>query len=378
VLARVLKAKHLPSERAHLTCIELEHMEQETGQLVGNTDSSLQRSTKNVFKKGQVLFGKLRPYLKKYWLAQFDGVCSSEIWVLESIDPGCSNEFLFRFIQQHLFIQVANVSSGSKMPRADWDFVSEYPFAIPSTPEQAQIITILAVWDTAISKTQQLIAEKDKRKKALMKLLLTGKKRLPGFTKKWKVRPLDEVLIPTLRPVEKPGSAFLALGIRSHGKGTFLKQEFDPSKIEMDTLYTVRENDLIVNITFAWEGAIAIAGRQDNGALVSHRFPAYTFNGKGGVVDYFRYVIVQPQFKYMLGLISPGGAGRNRVLDKTDFLKLDLKLPDVEEQSAIASVLRAADKELDVLRSKLDALKDQKKGLMQKLLTGRIRVRTSR
>lgn len=207
-----------------------------------------------------------------------------------------------------------------------------------------------------------------------MQQLLTGKKRLRGFNEEWEKRNLREVLIPTFRPTNKPNSSFLALGIRSHGKGTFLKREFDPSKIDMDTLYRVKENDLIVNITFAWEGAIAIVNGEDDGALVSHRFPTYTFNKKAGVVDYFRYVILQPRLKYVLGLISPGGAGRNRVLSKTGFLKLTLQMPDVKEQAAIADILRAADRELDLLRNKLDAVMEQKKGLLQKLLTGQIRV----
>jgi type I restriction enzyme S subunit len=245
---------------------------------------------------------------------------------------------------------------------------------LPSLTEQKTIAVILSTWDKAIETTQQLIVQKELRKKILMQRLLTGKKRLAGFTERWKTKSLGEILIPMSRAVEKPTKSFLALGIRSHGKGTFLKEEFDPKTIEMETLYTVKENDLIVNITFAWEGAIAIAGHQDEGALVSHRFPMFTFNRSEGIVDYFRYVIIQPRFKYMLGLISPGGAGRNRVLSKGDFLKLELKLPDTKEQSAIAKVLRTADKELELLRQKLDALKLQKKGLMQKLLTGQIRV----
>ena len=87
-----------------------------------------------------------------------------------------------------------------------------------------------------------------------------------------------DFLISASRPVNKPGSNYLALGIRSHGKGTFLKPDSDPEKNAMETLYEVKENDLIVNITFAWEGAIAVAKKEDDGALVSHRFPMYEFN----------------------------------------------------------------------------------------------------
>ena len=76
----------------------------------------------------------------------------------------------------------------------------------------------------------------------------------------------------------------------------------------------------------------------------------------------------------MLELISPGGAGRNRVMSKKDFLKLEVKVPHLEEQIAIAQVLETADQELKSYEAKLEALQFQKKGLMQQLLTGKIRV----
>ncbi|MHB9143575.1 MAG: restriction endonuclease subunit S, partial [Paludibacter sp.] len=218
---------------------------------------------------------------------------------------------------------------------------------LPPLPEQCAIAHILGLMENAITQNNQLIAQKELRKKWLVQNLITGKKRLKGFeNEKWKVKLLEDVLIPVSRPVDKPSSSFLALGIRSHGKGTFLKHDFEPSKIEMDTLFVVKENDLIVNITFAWEQAIAIVGKQDDGALVSHRFPTFTFNPNNGVMDYFRHFILQPKFKYLLDLISPGGAGRNRVLSKKDFLKLEVKIPSVVEQIAIAQVLQAADKEI--------------------------------
>jgi type I restriction enzyme S subunit len=91
----------------------------------------------------------------------------------------------------------------------------------------------------------------------------------------WEEKRLGEFLIPTLREVPKPSKPYLALGIRSHFKGTFQKPDSDPDKIAMDTLYSLAEGDLIVNITFAWEGAVAIA---KNAGGLSHRFPTYTFN----------------------------------------------------------------------------------------------------
>ena len=95
--AEVSKGKYVPKSNEYFKCLELEHLNQETGSINGWVISSVQKSTKNKFQTGQVLFGKLRPYLKKYWLAEFDGVCSSEIWVLNSISKNCSNEY---FIQR--------------------------------------------------------------------------------------------------------------------------------------------------------------------------------------------------------------------------------------------------------------------------------------
>src|SRR5690554_7359491 len=75
--------KHNPKTAdTGMRCLELEHFEQGTGKIIGFVDSLNQASIKNVFGKGEVLFGKLRPYLKKYWFTEFEGVCSSEVWVL--------------------------------------------------------------------------------------------------------------------------------------------------------------------------------------------------------------------------------------------------------------------------------------------------------
>ena len=288
-----------------------------------------------------------------------------------------SNYYLnYYFNSSYSLKQLKGFAIGTTSVAAIYDRdLMSFKLILPTLDEQRIITIILNTWDKAIRNTQKLIELKEKRKKSLMPKLLSGKKRIKGFNDKWKTTPLEKILVPTLRPVNKPDEHFLALGIRSHGKGTFLKHDFDPQKIDMETLYKVKDGDLIVNITFAWEGAIAIVKKEDEGALVSHRFPTYTFNNKTGIVDFFRYVIIQPRFKYLLELISPGGAGRNRVLSKKDFLKLEVKIPSVDEQISIATIILSADKEIKLLKQKLESLKQQKKGLMQVLLTGKIRVK---
>jgi len=147
-------------------CIELEHLSQETGELLGYTDSTEQASTKNAFTKGQVLFGKLRPYLKKFWLSQFDGVCSSEIWVLNGKE--LTNSYLFQFVQTNKFNQIANVSSGSKMPRSDWKYMAQVPFKYTTLPEQQKIANFLSSIDNKIEKVGKQLDESKQFKKALL------------------------------------------------------------------------------------------------------------------------------------------------------------------------------------------------------------------
>ena len=141
----------------------------------------------------------------------------------------------------------------------------------------------------------------------------------------------------------------------------------------MKTLYQVKENDLIVNITFAWEGAVAIVEPEDHGALVSHRFPTYKFETDLVIPEFFKYVIIQDRFKYLLRIISPGGAGRNRVLNKTDFLKLEVEIPPLPEQKKIACILGTWDRAINLTERLIEAKVRQKKGLMQLLLTGKVR-----
>ena len=172
------REKFNPSPDDDRVCIELEHLSQGTGQLVGSTRSSSQNSTKNVFKPGDVLFGKLRPYLRKFANPNFEGVCSTEIWVLKVKLSLCTSRYLFYLVQTHEFISIANKTSGSKMPRADWGLVAEHPFPLPSLTEQKKIANFLDSLSNEIMLLQSLKDKLESQKRGLMQKLLSGKWRV--------------------------------------------------------------------------------------------------------------------------------------------------------------------------------------------------------
>lgn len=268
-----------------------------------------------------------------------------------------------------LDVQLFKIADTSSIPQLNNKHILPFVLALPPLPEQQKIAEILSTWDKAIQEVQLLIKKLEVRNKALAFSLLRGKL----VNKNSKKISLSKFLTFTPREIEKPTENYLALGIRSHGKGIFHKPDSDPKAISMDKLYEVKENDFIVNITFAWEHAVAIISKEDEGGLVSHRFPTYVIDQKIVSVEFFRHIILQPFFKQMLDNISPGGAGRNRVLSKKDLLKLEISVPSLEEQHSIAEILNTAHQELKRYQEKLKVLQQQKKGLMQQLLTGKIR-----
>lgn len=168
----------------------------------------------------------------------------------------------------------------------------------------------------------------------------------------WDIVPIKKVVTQVRRSVDKPNEPYYRLSVRSHAKGTFHSFVENPEQVAMEELFEVKENDLIVNITFAWEHAIAIVKKEDEGLLVSHRFPTYEFN-KNACVKFYENIIKFPRIKKMLGDMSPGGAGRNRVLNQTDFYnKLYVPYASRKEQEKIAEILSCCDKLIE-LKSEL-------------------------
>lgn len=162
----------------HEFCIELEHIGQGTGCLVGYTVTSEDSSLKSIFRDGDVLFGKLRAYLRKYWLANRGGVCSTEIWVLMAKCVAVIPEYLFQLVMMDRFIEVASTAYGTHMPRSDWNVVKNYEVQLPKIEEQTAIAAILSDMDAEITALETKLTKARSLKQGMMQELLTGRIRL--------------------------------------------------------------------------------------------------------------------------------------------------------------------------------------------------------
>jgi len=159
-------------------CVELEHIESGTGFLSGHTTASNSISLKSVFKKNDVLFGKLRSYLRKFWLATRDGVCPPEIWVFASVACSIIPEFLFQIVTTDQFIEVSSSAYGTHMPRSDWNVIKNYEVHLPPVEEQAAIAEVLSEMDVEITTLEAKVAKTRQLKQGMMQELLTGRTRL--------------------------------------------------------------------------------------------------------------------------------------------------------------------------------------------------------
>lgn len=187
------------------------------------------------------------------------------------------------------------------------------------------------------------------------------KLRFPEFTDEWNKKQFNKILNENLDPIPTPKEEYIKLGIYCHAKGTFHKIVKKGEGLDVDTMYIVHKDNLIVNITFAWEHAIAITTEKDEGKIVSHRFPTYSFK-EGQNPWFYHYLISDKRMEYNLMIASPGGAGRNRVLNKKQFLKISSYVPLMDEQQKIADFLSKVDEKIINQETVVSDYEEMKKG----------------
>ena len=167
--ASLVGDKITPANCGDLPYIGLEHIGQGTLSLLGTGEARDVESTKTVFRSGDVLFGKLRPYFRKVVRARFDGICSTDIWVVRP-QQGVEAGYLFYLLASTPFVEFANLGAeGTRMPRAKWEHVRGFPVRLPPISEQHAIAHILGVFDDKIELNRRMGETLEEAVRALFK-----------------------------------------------------------------------------------------------------------------------------------------------------------------------------------------------------------------
>lgn len=167
--AELIRDTHVVLEAEDIPYVGLEHIGKETLSLVGEGRASSVTSAKSRFSRGDILFGKLRPYFRKVVRAPFDGICSTDIWVVRAT-KGVDQGFLYYCMASWPFVDFATAGSqGTRMPRAKWEHVSRFEISLPSLPEQRAIAHVLGTLDDKIEHNRRMNETLEEMARALFK-----------------------------------------------------------------------------------------------------------------------------------------------------------------------------------------------------------------
>jgi type I restriction enzyme S subunit len=263
-------------------------------------------------------------------------------------------------------------SSGHGTGKLLTDSLRDLVVLIPPSDQQQPIADLFDCWEKAHSLLVTLIRRKERLRLALAQQLFARRLQFPGFRQhRWDECSFGALVEKFRNPVEvDPDTQHCEIGVRSHGKGIFHKPPVVGSSLGDKSVFWVEPGCLVFNIVFAWEQAVAITSEAERGMIASHRFPMFKPDPQRLSLRYALLYLTSARGRHALQLASPGGAGRNRTLSQAELLRMKIPLPCIEEQEKIAGAVDATDAEIAALRRYLDALKRQKRGLMQKLLGG--------
>lgn len=318
-----------------------------TGRL--NKDIYAKQSIKSgiAFHQGDVLYGKLRPYLQNWLLPTFDGLAVGDFWVLQP--QNADSSFLYRLIQSRQFDEVANQSTGTKMPRADWKLVSKTVFSIPSNiSEQAAIGTYFTALDSLITLHQRKFEKLTNVKKSMLEKMFpqNGSSypiiRFKGFTDPWEQRKLGE--LGTITTGSTPSTSI-------------------PDYYSDDGIVWVTPTDICENITFESARKLSDLGQQvgrvvpKNTILVTciASIGKNTMLGNTGSFNQQingltpnekecdPYFLLTESALWSAKMKSSAAAGTMQIVNRTEFSELKTWLPNLIEQQAISDFFRQLD-----------------------------------
>lgn len=369
-----------------------DHIQSGTGRLLQKRSAEDQGaiSGKYLFSSGDIVYSKIRPYLKKAILADFDGLCSADMYPLRAAHDVCAG-FIFASLLGARFTQYAeSVSVRSGMPKINRAELADFSLALPaSTPEQERVANALTDADALIESLEQSLAKKRQIKQGAMQALLTGQRRLPGFSRvgehhqtdlgsipsDWDVIPIAQIaqcLIGlTYSPNDVRSAGTLVLrssnvqdGFLAFDDNVYVDMDFPPRVItqEGDILICVR------NGSRQLIGKCALIDAHTAGSAFGAFMAVLRSASSAFLFQQFQSAILKKQIGEVMG------ATINQITNK-DMAAFKVIWPKTEdERTAIATVLSDMDTEITALEARLTKARQLKQGMAQALLTGRIRL----
>ena len=269
--------------------------------------------------------------------------------------------------------------NGGAQPFFGLDDIARIHILLPSLIEQNRLESIISLWDTAIEKQSELIKKLRLRKHALMQQLLTGKKRLPGFSGEWKRIKLGDIAERITRKNEEDNKNVVTISAQ---RGFVVQTDFFNKSVAsevLDNYFLVYKDEFCYNKSYSNGypmGAIKRLKSFDK-AVVTTLYICFKLKNMASVnIDFFEQYCESGIFNKELIKVANEGGRAHGLLNVTpaDFFNMHMRIPNIDEQNAIAILLVNADKEIELAKEKLASLQSQKQGLMQQLLTGKKRI----
>ena len=316
----------------------------------------------------QVLYGKLRPYLHNWLNPDFTGVAVGDWWVLRPV--GIDKKFLYRLIQTRRFDEVANQSSGSKMPRADWNLVSNTEFIIPySLDEQRQIAETFDSLDHLISLHQRKLEMLKKVKKSMLEKMFpkndakVPEVRFSDFTDAWEQRRAKDIFV----AFADKGYPELPVLSATQDRGMIRRDEnsinIHHDKKNEEGYKRVLPGQFVIHLR-SFQGGFA------HSTIEGITSPAYIVFGfaesKDHCSEYWKYIFISETFIKRLETVTYG-IRDGRSISYDEFLTLSFVIPYQEEQIRIAQYLKKLDHLISLHQRKLEKLKNIKKSMLEKM-----------
>ncbi len=358
-LGEVVKRSSNSIENPYLPVVEYEDIISGEGRLNKDIFQKVSNKKGLYFSEGDVLFGKLRPYLKNWLLPKFTGIAVGDWWVLQSSE--LDGKFLYTYIQTKEYQTVANLSTGTKMPRSDWNIVSESFLRFPTLLEQTAIGSFFQDIDQLISLQQRKLEVLKEQKKTYLKLLFPAKGqtkpalRFAGFEDEWKEVKVSDIFRVTRGQV-------LATTEISEEKTDTYKYPVYSSQTKNEGLLGYYDKYLFETaITWTTDGANAGTVNYREGKFYSTNVNGVLLSDEGFANKVIAEILNNEAWRYVSKVGNP--KLMNNVMSE-----ISLVIPnDFREISTLSTLFQEIDKAIAKQEEKVNQLKESKQTLLRKM-----------